>query len=176
IGEVKKAKEIIGFLERGGMIKKQNELYYSINMPGNYDMKIYLALRKKVLVISNNEDLMQNHIKRGYPRKMRMARAQRRIARKSPIVAWWNGTKTFELIKKNQSNDVTEAEKQSLDILQKSVKSGTRLGVRPRNGVQIIETTIEMNENAEASETSMLRFFKLLNSLYLINSSYTRGY
>ncbi|MGL4598915.1 MAG: hypothetical protein ACRCYO_15465, partial [Bacteroidia bacterium] len=46
IGEVKKAKEIIGFLERGGMIKKQNELYYSINMPGNYDMKIYLALRK----------------------------------------------------------------------------------------------------------------------------------
>ncbi len=176
IGEMKKAKEIIGILERGGMIKKQNELYYSINMPGNYDMKIYLALRKKVLVISNNEDLMQNHIKRGYPRKLRMARAQRRIARKSPIVAWWNGTKTFELIKKNQSNDISEAEKQSIDILQKSVKSGTMLGVRPRNGVQIIETTIEMNDNAEANETSMLRFFKLLNSLYLINSAYTRGY
>lgn len=171
LGEEKKAKEIIAVLERMNAVKKQNSLYYLINMPGEYDLKIYLAIQDGMLIITNNEDLMQNKLKHGYSKKQRISNSLRRLGRKSPVVGWWNGKKSFELVKKNQTEPLSEKDKESLEVLQREVNSGVILGKRSKNGVQRIEMKLELNQPEEGKQqTSFVRFFRLLNSLFLIRN------
>lgn len=174
LGEQKKASEIVSILERMNAVKKQNAQYYLINMPGEYDLKIYLAIRDGMLIITNNEELMQQKLAHGYGRGQCMSRDLRRIGRKSPIVAWWNGKKSFELVKKNQSEPLSEKDKESLEVLQRELNTGLIIGRRPHKGVQRIEMKLEFTPAEDGKkQASFVRFFRLLNSLYLIrNNSY----
>lgn len=169
IGKQDKAKEILGILERTGALKKQNSKYYLVNTPGEYDVKMYLALHNGMLIITNNEDIMVNHLKKGYGRSMGMKKQQRKIGRKSALVGWWDGKKSVEMVKKNYQEPLSEEDKKSLDLLQQGVNSGLVIGRKAKNGVQRIDVKIELNDPQPGSkQTSFVRFFKLLNSLYLI--------
>jgi hypothetical protein len=169
IGKQDKAKEILSILERTGALKKQNSKYYLINTPGEYDVKMYLALHNGMMIITNNEDVMVNHLKKGYGRGQSMKKQQRKLGRKSALVGWWDGKKSFELVKQNYQGPLSDEDKKSLDLLQQDVNSGLVLGRKAKNGVQRIDVKIELNDPQPGSkQSSFVRFFKLLNSLYLI--------
>lgn len=172
LGKEKKAMEIIAALERINAVKKQNNLYYLINTPGEFDVKIFLAIHNGMLIITNNEELMQQKLKHGYSKHEQMSGKLRKLGRKSPVVGYWDGKKTFELVKKNQSEVLTEKDKESLDVLQREVNSGVILGKRSKNGVQRIEMKLELNPAEEGKkQTSFVRFFRLMNSLFLIRTN-----
>jgi hypothetical protein len=169
IGEREKAAQIISIMERTGAIKKQNNNYYLINTPGEYDIKVFLAIKKGMLIITNNEDLMVNNLKRGYGSDKSMKKKLKKLGRKSALVGWWDGQKSFELVKKNYQAPLTEEDKKALDLLQQDVNSGLVIGRKAKNGVQRIDVKIELNDPQPGSkQSSFVRFFKLLNSLYLI--------
>lgn len=172
VGRMKKAQQILAILERMNAIKKQNNNYYLVNTPGEYDLRIFLALRKGMLIVTNNEDLMLHHLKRGYGRKEGMTHQLRRLGRKSALVAFWDGQKSFELVKKNRSENLSEEDKKSLDILEREVNNGIILGKRSKDGVQRIEMKVELNPAADGKQqTSFVRFFRLLNSLFLVRQN-----
>lgn len=171
IGKEKKAKQLIEIIERMGGVKQQNSQYYLINTPGEYDIKMFLAIQNGMLIITNNEDLMINHLKKGYSKKLCMKRNLRKLGRKSPLVGYWDGPKSIELVKKNRQATMSESDKESLDILEHEVNSGTIIGKRSKEGVQRIETKIVLTPVSDGKkQTSFVRFFKLLNSLYLVRS------
>jgi hypothetical protein len=171
IGEKKKAAQIIAILERTTAIKKENNLYYVINTPGEYDLKMYLAIEKGLLIITNNEDLMLNHLKHGYGNKA-MSKKLMKLGRKSPLVAYWDGQKSFQLIKQNETLPLSEEDRRSLDLLQQDVNNGLIIGRKPKNGVQRIDMQIELNDPQPGSkQTSFVRFFRLMNSLFLVHSN-----
>ncbi len=169
IGEREKAAQIISIMERSGAIKKQNNNYYLINTPGEYDIKVFLAIKKGMLIVTNNEDLMVNNLKRGYGSDKSMKKKLKKLGRKSALVGWWDGQKSFELVKKNYQEPLTEEDKKALDLLQQDVNSGLVIGRKAKNGVQRVDVRIELNDPQPGSkQSSFVRFFKLLNSLYLI--------
>ena len=169
IGKQDKAKEIITILERIGAVKKQNSKYYIINTPGEYDIKMFLAMENGMLIITNNEDLMLNHLKKGYGSGKAMNKKTKKLGRKSALVGWWDGKKSFELVKKNYQEPLTDEDKKALDLLQQDINSGTVIGKKAKNGVQRVDVKIELNDPQPGSkQSSFVRFFKLLNSLYLI--------
>jgi hypothetical protein len=169
IGKPDKAKEIIALLERIGAIKKQNSKYYLINTPGEYDIKMFLALQNGMLIVTNNEDLVMNHLKKGYSKNESMKKDQKKLGRKSALVAWWDGQKSFDLVKKNYQEPLSAEDLKALELLQQDVNSGVVIGRKAKNGVQRIDVKIELNDPKPGSkQTSFVRFFKLLNSLYLV--------
>ncbi|CAN5870622.1 hypothetical protein BH11BAC7_BH11BAC7_14010 [soil metagenome] len=169
IGKPDKAKEILAILERSGALKKQNNNYYLINSPGEYDIKMFLALRNGMLIITNNEDLMVHHLKKGYSGGQAMKKEQRKLGRKSALIGWWDGQKSFELVKKNYQEPLSDEDKKALDLLQQDINSGVVIGRKAKNGVQRVDVKIELNDPQPGSkQSSFVRFFKLLNSLYLI--------
>ncbi|HEU4718860.1 MAG TPA: hypothetical protein VFU15_13545 [Bacteroidia bacterium] len=171
LGKEKKAKQILAILEKANAVKKQNPMYYLINTPGEYDIKMYLAIRNGMLIITNNEDLIQNHLKHGYSRKERVKGKIRRTGRRSPIVGWWDGKKSFALIKKNEEGNLSDDDLKSLDLLEKNISTGLIIGRRPKNGVQRIDVKVEMNsDDGKSGQTNFVRFFRMINSLFLIHS------
>jgi hypothetical protein len=171
IGKQEKAEEIIGILERAGALKKQNNQYYLINTPGEYDVKMFLALKNGMLIITDNEDLMVNHLSKGYNRRQGMNKEMRKLGRKSPLVGYWDGKKSFEIIRKNFTEPLSEEDKKAIELLQQEVNSGVVLGKKPKNGIQRIDVKIELNDPKPGSTVSgFVRFFQLLNSLYLIRN------
>jgi len=157
---------------RANAIKKQNNMYYLINTPGEYDVKMFLAIENGMLIITNNEDLMVNHLKHGYKKSEAMKSSLKRLGRKSALVGYWDGNKSFELVKKNQTEPLSEEDKKSLDLLAQNVTSGTIIGRRMKKGVQRIDVSIELSApQAGTTQTNFVRFFNLLNSLYLIRSN-----
>jgi hypothetical protein len=175
LGEQAKVEQIVQVLARVNAVKQQNQEYYLINTPGEYDVKVFLAIQNGMLIVTNNEELMLKNLKRGYKRKSGIGRKLRRLGRKSPLVAWWNGKKSFELIKKNkQDESLDEENKKSLDILEHDVNSGTIVGKRSRAGYQRIEVKVELNPAEDGKkQTSFVRFFRLLNSLFLVRTNTT---
>ncbi len=169
IGKKDKAQQILAILERTGAVRKQNNLYYLINTPGEYDVKLFLALHKGMLIVTNNEELMLNNLEKGYPKNKQLKRNLRKLGRRSALVGWWDGQKSFELVKKNRLEYLSEDDKESLDVLEQNVNSGIVLGKKSKKGVQRIEVKIELNESKDGKKsTSFVRFFRLLNSLFLV--------
>jgi hypothetical protein len=169
IGQPEKAAEIISIFERAGAVKKQNSKYYLINMPGEYDIKVFLAIQNGMLIITNNEDLMTNHLKKGYGNGQAMKKKEKKLGRKSALVGWWDGQKSFELVKKNYLEPLSDEDKKSLDLLQQDVNSGVIIGRKAKNGVQRIDVKVVLNDPQPGTkQTSFVRFFRLLNSLYLV--------
>jgi hypothetical protein len=169
IGKPDKAKEILSILERTGALKKQNSKYYLINTPGEYDIKVFLAIHNGMMIVTNNEEIMVNRLKKGYGRGQSMKKEQRKLGRKSALVGWWDGKKSFELVKKNYTQPLSDEDKKALDLLQQDVNSGLVIGRKAKNGVQRVDVRIELNDPQPGSkQSSFVRFFKLLNSLYLI--------
>ncbi|HET6992925.1 MAG TPA: hypothetical protein VFJ43_16455, partial [Bacteroidia bacterium] len=172
IGQKDKAAQILQILERATAIKKQNNLYYLINTPGEYDIKMFLAIQNGMLIITNNEDLMLNHLRHGYGSGKSMSRKLIKLGRKSPLIAYWDGKKSFELVKKNQTLPLSDEDKKSLDLLQQDVNNGLIIGRKAKNGIQRIDMQIELNDPQPGSkQTSFVRFFRLLNSLYLVQTN-----
>ncbi|MCX6311431.1 MAG: hypothetical protein NT084_07305 [Bacteroidetes bacterium] len=173
IGQKEDAEKILEILQRANAIKKQNNQYYLINTPGEYDIKMFLAIQNGMLIVTNNEELMLNNLKHGYSRGKAMNGKLKKLGRKSALVAYWDGKKSFELVKKNQQVELSEADKKSLELLQQDVNSGLILGRKGKNGIQRIDMKIELNDPQPGSkQTSFVRFFRLLNSLYLVHSNH----
>jgi hypothetical protein len=98
-----------------------------------------------------------------------MNKQQKKLGRKSALVGYWDGQKSFDLVKKNYQEPLSEEDKRALDLLQQDVNSGTIIGRKAKNGVQRIDVKVELNDPQPGTkQTSFVRFFKLLNSLYLI--------
>jgi Domain of unknown function (DUF4836) len=173
VGEAKKMQELIDIMERMNVLKKQNSQYYLMNTPGEYDVRVFLALHNGMLIITNNEELMQKKLKHGYKRKDRVNGKLRRLGRRSPLVAYWNGQKSIELMKKTKQNEtLSEEDKESLTILEQQVNNGVIIGRRSKGDVQRIEMRVELNTTEEGKkQTSFVRFFHLLNSLYLVRTN-----
>ncbi len=173
IGQKEKAEEILGILERANAIKKQNNNYYLVNTPGEYDIRMFLSIQNGMLIVTNNEDLMMNDLKHGYKGGKAMNRKLKKFGRKSALVAYWDGKKSFELIKQNQQVALSDEDKKSLDLLQQDVNSGLIMGKKRKNGIQRIDIKIELNDPQPGSkQTSFVRFFRLLNSLFLVQTNH----
>jgi hypothetical protein len=172
IGKEKKAEDIIKILEKANAIKKQNSFYYLINTPGEVDIKLFLSIQDGMLIITNNEDLMVNHLKHGYKKGECIKPNLKRLGRKSALVGWWDGQKTIELYKKNHPDSLSEEDKKALEVLQQNVNSGQIVGKKMKNGVQRIEVDLELSPaEAGTKQTGFVRFFRLLNSLYLVKTN-----
>ncbi len=171
IGKKKKAQDILDILERANAIKKQNSLYYLINTPGEYDVKMFLAIQDGMLIITNNEELMLTKLKHGYRNSSAMKHSLKHLGRESALVGWWDGNKSFDLIRKNQVDSLSQQDKAALDALEQNVSSGEVIGRRMKKGVQRIDVMIELNSTqGETKQTDFVRFFNLLNSLFLIRN------
>lgn len=172
IGQKKDAEDLLKILENANAIKKQNSEYYLINTPGEYDIKMFLAIQNGMLIITNNEELMLNNLKHGYKNGKAMSKKLKKLGRKSALVAYWDGKKSFELVKQNQQVTLSEEDKKSLDLLQQDVNSGLIMGLKRKNGIQRVDMKIELNNPQPGSkQTSFVRFFRLLNSLFLVQTN-----
>lgn len=166
IGKKKEAQQILDIIEKANGIKKQGTDYYTINLPGSYDFRVFLALKNGLLIITNNEELVHDKLKKGYSANQRMSRKQVKEARRSPLMVYWDGTKTFDLVSKQMDKKLSRRERKTMASLQSGISSAELAGTRPVNGVQSAELTVKFTE-AGNKESSIVRFFRILNTLYL---------
>jgi len=168
IGKKKEMQRLIDIVERTNGIKKQGSNYYSINLPGSYDFRLFLAFEGKNLILTNNEELVRGKLKKGYGKSQRISGKLVKQARKSPLSAYWDGTKTFELISREMNKELSRRDKETLETLKTNISSATVYGMRPENGVQTAELRVKFTEGGDSN--GLLRFFRIINSLYLINN------
>ncbi len=166
VGRKKDMENIIGILERTGILKKVNDNVYVPVNASNPNSQLYIVFQKGMLMFTNNEDLVNNHLKKGYSGNQRMTRKTRKMARRSPLMAWWDGRRTFNTMHKITKDEKGEpAEKSELE---QSVTSGLILGKKGRKGVHRVEVTVTMPPEEDNKRNSLNRFFHLLNGLFLI--------
>jgi hypothetical protein len=166
VGRKKDMQKILDILERTALIKKVNEDYYMVMNTTNPASQMYIVFRKGILMFTNNEDLVNNHLDKGYKGKQRLGKKMRKTARKSPLVAWWDGKKTFDTVRKIQKDDPDGTKKTDLE---RNVSSGLIMGKKGRKGEHRIQMTITMPaDNEEQKRSPLDRFFHVLNGLFLI--------
>lgn len=165
VGRTEKMQQIIDAVERVNGLKKQSKGYYTLNLPGQYDFKVHLIFKDGLLIVTNNDDLVNGKHPNGYGKNGGMSKEQRSLARKSPLVGYWNGTKTFDLVGKQSTIDLSDSEKATLDVLKTSISNATVVGIRPINGVQTIDIRLKLTD---IGENSLVKFFRILNSFYMI--------
>jgi hypothetical protein len=101
-----------------------------------------------------------------------MNKKLKKMGRKSALVGYWDGKKSFELVKENYSEPLSEEDKKSLELLQQDVNSGLIIGRKAKNGIQRIDVKIELNDPKPGTkQTGFVRFFRLLNSLFLVRTN-----
>ncbi len=167
VGRKKDMQKILDILEKTNLIKKVNEDYYMLANTTNPASQVFIVFRKGMLMFTNNEDLVNNHLKKGYKGKHRLGKKLRKLARKSPLVAWWDGRKTFDTYHKiNKDEDEQSPEENDLE---KNVSSGTIIGKKGKRGVHRIIVSLTMPvDNEDKKQGSLDRFFHVLNGLFLI--------
>ncbi len=167
IGQRKDLQKILEILERTQLIKKVNKDYYMVTSSTNPASQLYIVFRKGMLMFTNNEDLVNNHLEKGYKGKHRLGKQMRKLARKSALMAWWDGPKTFDTMRRIKKDDPNySAEKTELE---NSVSSGLILGKKGRKGEHRIQVTMTSPpENDGQKHGSINRFFHTLNGLFLI--------
>lgn len=163
IGKMKEAQEILDIIEKAKGIRKVGTDYYAINMPGAYDFKTFIALKKGVLIITNNEELVKEKLGKGYSGTAAMSRKQIKEARRSPLMAYWNGNKSFELMQKQYGEKMSKREKAALADMQSNIQSAYLAGTKPQDGVQTAVLHVNLSD---AKENGLIRFFKILDMMY----------
>jgi hypothetical protein len=163
IGKTKEAQEILNIIEKARGIRKEGTDYYAINMPGTYEFKTYIALHKGLLIITNNEELMKDRLKKGYSGSEGMSRKQVKDARRSPLMAYWDSNKSLELMEKQYGEKMSKREKQLLADMRANVSRATLAGTRPQDGVQTAVLRVSLNDS---KENGLIRFFKIMDMMY----------
>lgn len=163
IGKTKEAQEILNIIEKARGIRKEGTDYYAVNMPGTYEFKTYIALRKGLLIITNNEELVKGKLKKGYSGNEGMSRKQVKAARRSPLMAYWDSNKSLQLMEKQYGEKMSKREKQLLADMRANVSSATLAGTRPQDGIQTAVLRVNLNDS---KENGLIRFFKIMDMMY----------
>lgn len=139
---------------------------YTLTNSKNPASQFYVVFTKGILMLTNNEDLVNNRLQSGYSGDKALSKDMRKMARSSPLVGWWNGQHTFETIKNIQKGD---PDAPMNDELEQNVSSGMVIGKKGTNGVHRIQMIITMPADNSGEQRSPLdRLIRFMNGLFLI--------
>lgn len=94
-----KMAEILKSVQTMGGLETEGKNIYTMNLPGKYDFKIYVALVKNNLIITNDDNLVKGKFK-GYSRKKRIKSEQWKLTRNNSTVVYWDVKNTSKSLAK----------------------------------------------------------------------------
>jgi len=69
--------------------------YFKAAVP-DLPMDIYMAMKDGIFFVSNNTDLVRNHLDKGYSKKERMSKKHCKMLQKHPMVFYWDVPRTMQ--------------------------------------------------------------------------------
>lgn len=136
--------------------------YFTLKIP-ELEMNAYVALKEGVLMLTNNLDLVQNHLESGYAKSERLSKQQVKRLRKNGQVLYWDIPKTLQVIGSEEAlakmgvGDFLKIGKQTFESF---------LLTTSRESASSIDSKFSLN--LVNKETNALKqFFELVNSLFL---------
>ncbi|HEV7230404.1 MAG TPA: DUF4836 family protein [Bacteroidia bacterium] len=165
VGKPEELTKILMAIVKMGGLKQEGKDRYLIDYPGSGRIKLHLALENSILFLSNNEDLIQNKLKTGYPSSEQMNTAQKTLLRSWPLAAYWNGTKTMDLLSKQSDFMAGRKMMKHLNLFKDNIQDVSLNGpIRQGNAY-----TTHMSLNLkDTSLNSLTQLFSIVNSLYMI--------
>jgi hypothetical protein len=165
VGKPEELTKILMALVKMGGLKQEAKDRYLIEYPGSGRIQLHLALENSILFLSNNDDLIKSKLKTGYPSKEQMSAAQKSLLATWPLTAYWNGTKTLELISKQPDFMTGSRMLKQLNLFKDNIHDVTLSGTTHQGNAYT--THMSMNFK-DASLNSLTQLFSIANSLYMI--------
>ncbi len=138
--------------------------YYQATIP-EADMEVYIALNKGTLFVTNNMDLIQNHLRKGYPKKERMSKEQCERIKDNSMVFYWdlpqtlNAASAFGIPLAGPSGQILNVSKDSFESI---------VWTAPKGGEQSVNQMISLNfVNKEMN--SMEQIFNYINEVVMMS-------
>jgi hypothetical protein len=137
--------------------------YYKATIP-EADMDVYIALHKGILFFTNNIDLVQNRLSKGYPKKERMSKAQCERIKNNSMVFYWdipqslNAASAFGMPLAGPQGKILNVSKDSFESI---------IWTAPKGGENAVNQKISLNF-VNKKMNSMEQIFNYINEVVMM--------
>ncbi len=166
VGKPEEMTKLLQAVEHMGGLRAEAPGVYLVEMPGQAGYKIYIALENNILFCTNNEDLIHQKLKDGYPKDQQMTKDQKKLFTTWPVAYYWNGTKTFDLVSKQPELKSNDKLSKGLNLFKDNLKEAELTGVKKEGNCYV--TTASMTFT-DSSVNSLFSLCKVVNSFILLD-------
>ena len=155
-------KDIMKFINLGlhSKVLTQEGAYYKFVVPGE-GIDIYLAMKKGVLLFTNNRDLIVNRLEKGYARKERLSKKHRKLLCESAAGFYWDIPNTIKAAAGDEPGAGPMAYLEMMGKEFESVEMASSKKVDDR-----LQSRLDFNFRNK-NVNSLQQFFNFVNDVYL---------
>ncbi|MBI1305224.1 MAG: hypothetical protein GC181_01270 [Bacteroidetes bacterium] len=167
IGSIEKEENVdrllLAFEHMHLLVKIGNNVYQALKEPDGAGLPLYFAKHNGLIIITNNEELVKNHLVSGLPKNEQISGEARNLLTQYGNCQYWNSQKSFDAILE-VGKEMRRRDKSAVKSFQKHLSTGTMYSVSSSNG---IETTATLNFN-DGSVNSLAELLSMLNELRIL--------
>ncbi len=147
--------------EEMGMLEKKGD-HYLLKAPGT-PVEVKLAMHNDIMFLTNNDDLLMNKLKKGYPKKQRIGKQHRKMLKKNAQVMYWNISESIKIANAMDEN----LDRQSGGLMNVGRQNFESLVITsPKKIKDHIDSTMRLNLSNK-KEYSIDQLFRIMNDFYV---------